>query len=278
MNHLLHKADILRRIPLESVLRLTGARQDTYDKAKWHTEKGVLSVSGAKFMNWNRGRGGGGAIDLIIHLKDLDFKEALLWLSNNLSFFDTQGEPAAKRTLLVPQRSETRKQSVIHYLTGRHIPSCTLTPLIDSGRLYADNRGNAVFLLLGKEKNIVGAELRGTSPIPFKAMAPGSRKDKGFFYVGDTKAKKVVLCESAIDALSFFTLYQGYLAISTSGATSNPLWLKVLITRGYDIFCGFDSDYTGDSMATTMSTLYPTVKRLRPSHHDWNDVLASKTL
>lgn len=277
MPHLIHKAEVLRSIPLESVLRHTGACQDTYDKAKWHTEKGVLSVSGAQFMNWNRGTGGGGAIDLIIHLKDLNFKEALLWLSHNLSASDP-GEPAARRALVLPQRSNIRTKGVIHYLTGRHIPSCILAPLIDSDRIYADHKGNAVFLLLGKEKKIVGAELRGTLHVPFKAMAPGSRKDKGFFYAGDTKAKKIVLCESAIDALSFLTLYQGYLAISTSGATSHPLWLKLLINRDYDIYCGFDSDSTGDRMATTMITLYPSVKRLRPSHHDWNDVLAAKKL
>ncbi len=275
INHLRHKADILRRI---SVLRVTGACQDKYDKAKWHTEKGVISVSGAKFMNWNGCIGGGGAIDLIIHLKDLDFKEALLWLSDNLSSSDNPTKPVAKRALILPQRSDTRKKRVINYLTGRHIPSCNLRPLIDSGRLYADNKGNAVFLLLGKGKKIVGAELRGTSDLPFKAMAPGSQKDKGFFYIGDTKAKKAVLCESAIDAISFFTLYQGYMAISTSGATSNPLWLKLLINRGYDIYCGFDSDDTGDNMANKMITLNPTVKRLRPYKYDWNDVLASKTI
>lgn len=266
----------LRSINLEYILKLTGAHQDKYDKAKWHTEKGIISVTGAKFMNWNKSTGGGGAIDLIIHLKDLEFKEAILWLSANLPSYNKPAKPIAKKDLILPQRSDTRKKGVINYLTGRHIPYCNLNPLIESGRLYADNKGNAVFLLLGKGKNIVGAELRGTSGLPFKAMAPGSRKDKGFFYIGDTKAKKAVLCESAIDAISFFTLYQGYLAISTSGATGNPLWLKLLINRGYDIYCGFDSDDTGDNMAEKMITLYPTVKRLRPPKHDWNDVLASK--
>ena len=272
-----HKADTLRRINLESVLRLTGAHQDKYDKAKWHTEKGVISVTGAKFMNWNKSTGGGGAIDLIIHLKDMDFKEAILWLSDNLLSADNLTKPVTKRALILPQRSDIRKKGVINYLTGRHIPYCNLNPLIESGRLYADNKGNAVFLLLGKGKSIVGAELRGTSGLPFKAMAPGSRKDKGFFYIGDPKARKIVLCESAIDAISFFTLYQRYLAISTSGATGNPLWLKSLINRGYDIYCGFDSDDTGDNMANKMISLHPTIKRLRPPKHDWNDVLALKS-
>ena len=52
----------LRAIPLESVLAATGGKRDPMDKAKWHTAKGAISITGMKFMNWNQGRGGGGAI------------------------------------------------------------------------------------------------------------------------------------------------------------------------------------------------------------------------
>ena len=45
---------------------VSGARPDTHDPCKWHTARGVLSVCGAKFFNWHRGTGGGGAIDLVI--------------------------------------------------------------------------------------------------------------------------------------------------------------------------------------------------------------------
>ena len=62
------------------MLRLCGAQPDRYDPRKWHTPQGVLSVTGAKFMNWNCGRGGGGAIDLVMHLHQLGFGQALEWL------------------------------------------------------------------------------------------------------------------------------------------------------------------------------------------------------
>ena len=55
------RAQKLRAVPLVSVLQLCGAQPDPYDPRKWHTSKGVLTVTGAKFMNWNCGRGGGGA-------------------------------------------------------------------------------------------------------------------------------------------------------------------------------------------------------------------------
>ncbi len=65
----------VRAIPLEAVLRLSGAKPDRCDQRKWHTSLGVLSVTGAKFMNWTCGHGGGGAIDLVMHLHRLRFQE-----------------------------------------------------------------------------------------------------------------------------------------------------------------------------------------------------------
>ncbi len=52
-------------------------------QVKWNTGRGAISVTGTKFMNWSRGVGSGGAIDLAVHLWDLDFRDALGWLSRH---------------------------------------------------------------------------------------------------------------------------------------------------------------------------------------------------
>jgi hypothetical protein len=54
------RAQRLRAVPLLAVLHFSGAQPDRYDPRKWHTCRRVLSVTGAKFMNWNCGQGGGG--------------------------------------------------------------------------------------------------------------------------------------------------------------------------------------------------------------------------
>jgi len=77
------RANRVRGIPLQDVLLLSGATRDRYDSAKWHTEKGTISCTGMKFMNWNHVRGGGGAIDLTMHLNDMDFKSAIQWLCHH---------------------------------------------------------------------------------------------------------------------------------------------------------------------------------------------------
>lgn len=274
-------ADQLRRIDLKTVLRLAGAIPDRSDRNKWHTNRGVISVSGLKFINWNECSGGGGAIDLVIHLKKYDFKTAVLWLSGLFPSARIENfigiERTRNPTLLTPQRDDSQLHRVTRYLvTVRHIEPWLVKLLIDSGTLYADARANAVFLLLGKEKRVVGAELRGTTSLPWRGMAPGSRKDLGYFSIQGCKTTNVVLCESAIDAISCFALHPNCTTISTSGANPNPAWLKSLINEGCTVFCGFDSDYTGDKLAEKMIQLHPPVKRLRLAKHDWNDLLISK--
>jgi hypothetical protein len=158
----------------------------------------------------------------------------------------------------------------------RAIAASLIHSLIESGTLYADNRGNAVFLLLGKENRPVGAELRGTTATRWRGMAPGSDKDLGYFSIPVPGARTAILCESAIDAMSCSMLNPGRFCISTSGARPNPRWTSFLLDHGYEVHCGFDSDPVGEDMAMKMMALYPPIKRLRPGQHDWNDVLKLK--
>lgn len=273
-------ADQVRAIPLEAVLRHSGAQPDRYDPHKWHTSQGVLSVTGAKFMNWTRAQGGGGAIDLVMHLHRLGFVQALQWLVQSLpscSLSETQRTPLAT-ALCLPKPDPSKLWGVRQYLIReRRLPSALIESLIDSAVLYADGRANAVFLLLGKDKQPVGAELRGTTARPWRGLAPGSRKDLGYFAVPANPRPAIVLVESAIDAMSCFALHPEHRCLSTAGARPNPGWLAGLVARGSPVYCGFDADPTGEAMAHAMIALYPTVQRLRPPQHDWNDVLKARS-
>jgi len=280
------QADHLRAIPLEQVLPLCGGQRDPHDQHKWHTAAGVLSVTGAKFMNWNGGRGGGGAIDLVIHLHHLGFKAAVDWLAQHFpgSVPSLPLAPTPPLQFLPPPPDPGKLDRVLQYLVDhRKIAPALLEPLIGSGTLYADTRANAVFLLLGKEKLPVGAELRGTIARPWHGLAPGSQKDLGCFAVpteplpaAGFAGQPVILCESAIDALSCFALHPQTRCLSTAGARPNPTWLKPLLDQAAQVYCGFDADPTGDQMADAMLALHPGVQRLRPSAHDWNDVLKAE--
>lgn len=284
------RAAVVREVAPETVLIFRGAVRDRRDKSKWHTEQGPLSLSGPKFMNWQRGQGGGGAIDLVMHLAEVDFRTAVGWLEQHLgvghlavgeatthSSRKDSSVPEGYRKLRLPVPNDRMLGRVRQYLTRRrHLAASLLDPLLESGKLYADSRGNAVFLLVaGKANRSVGAEVRGTGPRVWRGMAPGTRKDLGYFWIGAKGSQEIVLCESAIDAISCCQMHPKRICISTSGVRANPRWLGGLIARRYEIHCGFDADGPGDAAATQMIALNPAVKRLRPPAHDWNDVLAS---
>ena len=280
------RAAAVRTLPLETVLLFHGAVRDRHDRRKWHTEQGPLSVSGPKFINWRRGQGGGGAIDLVMHLAGVDFRTAVAWLQQHLAAGPPTTVRAASRESAAPERSRTLRLPapdgrmlgrVRRYLTRqRRLEPSLIEPLVQCGRLYADHRGNVVFLLVaGKAQRPVGAELRGTGPRVWRGLAPGTRKDLGYFWVGAPGSREIVLCESAIDAMSCFQLYPERICISTAGVRADPPWLDGLLAHGYELHCGFDADGPGDAAAARVMALHVAIRRLRPPAHDWNDVLAA---
>jgi hypothetical protein len=270
------RADRLRALPLPAVLKALEATPDPSDPAKWRTPQGILSVSGPKFMNWNQGVGGGGAIDLVMHVGQFGFGQALQWLEERF------GTPLPVQPAFMPRtQALTLPPPAMHHwhrverylIEERMLPRSLLTPLLQTGILYADSCANAVFLVGDTPATAVGAELRGTTPEPWRGMAPGSCKDRGFFSVATACAQAIVLCESAIDALSCHALNPTYRCLSTSGARPDPRWLSPLLEQAQPIYCGFDADPTGDLMAQRMRDLHPSVQRLRPAAKDWNDLL-----
>jgi hypothetical protein len=273
------RADRLRALPLEHILTQSGARPDPHDPCKWHTARGVLSVRGTKFFNWHCGQGGGGAIDLVIHLHQLTFHDALQWLERHGSPSTTPPpSPGPPSPLRLPVPAPGQFHVVRRYLVEqRALPLPLVDALTRSGDLYADVRANAVFLLRDALGQPVGAELRGTGPLSWRGMAPGSRKDLGFFSFPPIPRPNVILCESAIDALSCHLLHPDHRGLSTAGARPNPAWLQDLLQQDCRLCCGFDLDPTGQAMAQAMIALHPAIQLFPPPLRDWNDALRARS-
>jgi len=264
---------MLRNIPIPEVIIALGGKINPSDKNKWDTCIGPISVKQDKFYCWTTNTGGGGALDLTMALLSQDFLSARLWLANQFGI--SQPIEATSRDTIkfqAPKSCPRHIDVVFEYLNKtRGLPQSILSPLITQGYLYSDQRQNAVFLLLGKKKTPVGAELRGTGSKPWKGISPGSHRHKGFFYCGPTSAKACVLCESAIDSLSLLAMHSELLCISTSGVCANPNWINALLNRNYQVYCGFDNDSAGEQAWNKMSPLFPRIKRLRPKRKDWNE-------
>lgn len=293
------RADAVRSIPLEVVLTRWGSQPDQRDRSGWRTARGPLSVTGSKFFNWQQETGGGGAIDLLMHLSGWDVAAAVQWLEQHLgcgpasassttnSNSGNGSRPAGgnakarqRGALRLPAANLANLQRVRRYLTQeRGLAANILQPLIDAGKVSADQRGNAVFLMVaGKVQRPIGAELRGTGQRVWRGLAPGTRKDAGYFWIGGLASEKIVICESAIDAISCFQLHSAQpdaacTCISSAGVRPDPPWLRPLLVHGYQIYCGFDDDEPGNAASRQMITCHPSIQRLRPPAHDWNDAL-----
>ncbi len=166
----------------------------------------------------------------------------------------------------------------------RGLDPALLDHCLHAATLYTDRRRNAVFTCRDRSGNPTGAELVGTCPLPgsvaFKGLAPGSRRDRGGFWLttGSAPPAAVVLTESAVDALSAVllpapALPTDCLVASTAGAAHRlPHWLDAF--QHVPLLCAYDADPAGDQAARDLLRQHPLLQRLRPlGAKDWNDLL-----
>ncbi|MGK7950030.1 MAG: MobV family relaxase [Xenococcaceae cyanobacterium] len=150
-------ASKVRDLPLEKVAYELGLNPDPKDKHKWHSGHHIINITGSKFYDWKELKGGGGAIDLVMHVNDCDFKQSVAWLNDRFGEGATleavtyktreiiQTTPVLEFTPPVPD--ESKWQSVKKYLTRfRKLPSGLVDALHQQGLIYADEKQNAVFI------------------------------------------------------------------------------------------------------------------------------------
>jgi hypothetical protein len=146
-SHLQELADHVRETDLAIVATHLGLKQDHCDKHKWRDAEHIISIDGSKFMNWAANKGGGGAIDLVMHVQQIDFKAAVQWLSG----LDLTAQPLIirkplqledryPRSLDLPVPNEQRWLAVQDYLVEtRKLPVGWVDRLHEKNLIYADD-------------------------------------------------------------------------------------------------------------------------------------------
>jgi predicted RNA methylase len=292
-------ADQVRDTDLEVVAENLGLERDRHDKHKWRDAAHIISISNGKFMDWLADRGGGGAIDLVMHIQGVEFRQAVEWLSGaNLTQIPRQAQTHPPQSpephsLEMPTPNEHRWTAVRQYLIEtRKLPAVLIDRLHERGHIYADDYQNAVFVRHELEGDrwirgeVTGASLRGTwgEHNTYHAMAPGSMRDRGWFWLGAGRGeiKRVLLTESPIDTLSLAKLdphrqqTEGVsIYLSTDGSGSVPIAaLQGVIERGGEVAIAFDTDAAGEMMSWRIAQELPGVHRLTPAYgKDWNERL-----
>lgn len=290
-----HELQRIRAVPLEAVLEGFGALRDPKDpKRNWRVGSSRITVTGDKFFDHNEERGGGGALDLTLHLMGRDARhptgrdlhDAATWLGAadravQVATQRAQDRPVAPIETTKPQEppipDESRLTRVRWYLTEkRGLPEDLVDRVIDKGLVFADSRANVVFRLRDETGRDVGFEKRGTYDKPFHSVYG----DKGLFFAGSGRSRIAAFVESGIEALSYKALRPDVLAVSTTGnAIELPEKLgRHLLERGFTVVAAFNADPDGDRFAERFAErLGASVQRHRPEgHKDWNLVLRAK--
>lgn len=152
-----------------------------------------------------------------------------------------------------PTRDDENWGSVYRYLNEkRNIPSFLLNSLFDQGKLYADYESRCIFL------SNASAEIRATpasSNPDFKGCTQGGQADvSGFSIMPQYNANEstIAIIESAIDAVSYNTLFPGRYAFSSNGSGRFGLHYKIALealANGFKLSIGTDADEAGDIAA-----------------------------
>ncbi|MES2309321.1 MAG: toprim domain-containing protein [Verrucomicrobiota bacterium] len=230
---LINLADQVREIPLEEVLYSEGFQGERQGKSIFFkSDAHAINVTGQKWYDHKNEKGGFGAIDLAMHLNQIEFRPACLLLADrfgsnqqaNYSFPEAQkkngstqsfrsesfAEQKARLAVPAPDQWET----AFGYLTQtRQIDPSLVKKLHREGLLSASHTKdlpmlvNATFGHRNPDGEAVGLSTRATIHKTGFKQCLGS-KTFGWFSTGDLKtAQTIALTESPIDAMSLQTLF-----------------------------------------------------------------------
>lgn len=238
----------LRTLDIVGVCALLGLVQDEADKKQFIGHGCRISVNGLKWFDHNNNKGGGGAIDLTMHVQHSTFTNAVSFLGNFSGEVVTLSQIAASvktshtKKTTIPAVNLDNLPTVTDYLTTKRGLNKDLVKwCIDKGIIYADSRANCVF-----KYGSNGAELRGTGTRQWRGVY--GTIEHGFILPAN-KAQGVAVCESAIDALSYKQLNKDMIVVSLAGNGNHTVIaqaVSVAIKKAIPVYIATDNDKGGD--------------------------------
>ncbi len=169
----------------------------------------------------------------------------------------------------------TYKHAIAYLHQKRKIPIEVIYKAINDKILYEDEHHNCIF----RSKQYNFAELCGTGQ-RFKQCVQGSYGFWAFIPCSEESVKNVYLCESAIDAMSLYSLRKDNsgVYISLYGCIQHN---RIKMAREYfstadHYYLCVDNDDTGNKCYPLVKEYYPDIIRLLPTNKDWNEDLQAK--
>lgn len=200
-----------------------------------------------------------------------------------LPLFVQELQPVSRdRAGVIAEWEKAAPCAALPYLTGRGLGPEVLGLSQFTGCVRVDRRNNALFPHYDKE-GLCGFEVKNKA---FTGFATGGVKGLWFSQTKTTDGK-LVLVESAIDAMSFHVLFgDPHTRYMSTGGELNPQ--QPVLLRGAmeklhpsaNVVLAFDDDEGGDKISQEVEAVAPagrTLIRMKPEGgKDWNQVLKNR--
>ncbi|MBO5005107.1 MAG: DUF3991 and TOPRIM domain-containing protein [Clostridia bacterium] len=263
-------------------------------------EHDSLKISNGMWYWFSKGIGGVSALDYLIKVRNIEFKNAVEILLNKvgeITPIERINKNKESDKFILPERN-INNNKVISYLKNRCIDMEIIKECISKDILYEDKFHNAVFLGYDKNNNIRYAFIRGTNSSRFMKEAYGSHKAFSFKLDSEEESNVLHLFESAIDLLSYATLNKNNYCkenlLSLAGVYQSqkniedsklPLVLNYYLNQHQNIrkiYLHFDNDDVGRGATITIKYLleklhYEVIDEPSKIGKDYNDYLKYKS-
>ncbi len=255
-------------------------------------EHDSLIINNGKWCWFSRQIGGKSALDYLIKVKGIPFRDAVERIIGNI----TEPLPVVKQPEIPPKEfvmpelsSDTTRVST--YLASRGIDPEITKWCIDHNLIFETAKyGNVVFVGYDKQGNPKHGSMRSTTT-PYKGDVKGSDKRFAFRLIRAEHPRKVHVFEAVPDLLSYATCVklrggnwrkETYLSLAGIGGSSLPKALEQFLKDYPDIshiYLHLDNDEPGRNAAKTIKGLlngkYVVKDQPPPSGKDYNEYLQS---
>jgi hypothetical protein len=232
----------------------------------------------------------GNSIDFLVNFYNYNFREAVYVLTGQQSSNDSLSFSSSRKIIKAASliSYETPKLTPHHervysylYYTRRINRGVILSFLNNKLVVQTKEYGNCLFPWY-ENKEIVGAEIIGTlDQKRFKKIQPGSKGGYGFNFCHpkSTRIDKLRFFESAIDLMSFISLYKieiNTLYISMAGLKPSKIEYFSKTYNSAHIILNIDADEAAKNFIKDLVTFFEFSVELPPvDYKDYNQLLKS---
>ena len=285
-------------LPLDSVAWHLGFIEDNQ---RWQRHGSIITINDSGFCDLtSNNKNGSSAIELVMHANNCKLDSALAWLgdqfgeegmvrslsANTNQLSQIVAQTSSFKPFSPPQPVLSNWQLVRDYLIKQQrLDRKIVTALYTKGWLYASRQSNAVFIMRQMPTNtdsnstctekVTGAILYNikAKQSPYFEYAQGTKRSQGLFYFNfggqpDHEIKKVFLCKTPVDALSWATSQMQvqkpkfrimYLVVDS--LLSLPL---IFLRNMPKLIANYGNDKAGVELAQNIKKMLPQTDIIKP--------------